>query len=401
MRRTTLFRLLAVLLLCGLAASLVLLRKDGAPRAMRTAPQPVRAATALRQDVPEYLAGLGTVRPSADALVQSRVDGTLIRLHFTEGQHVQAGELLAEIDPRPFEAEVAEARGTLAKDQALLDNARLDLGRYAALSRNKYIAGQEYTAQQAKVREYEGTVASDKAKLRAAELQLAYSRITAPVSGRTGLRQVEEGNMVRSSDSAGIVRVSEIQPCHVLFTLPESKLAVILEGARQHEEDSRMEVQVWDRNDSQMLDRGFLVSMDNSIDTATGTVKLKAEFANRERRLFPNQFVNARLLARTFRQAVTVPAAAIQLGMSGTYVFIIREGKVHMAAVEVPFSTDALAVVTTGLAADDRVVVDGVDRLREGSAVEVVAEVETPPAVRSGAGTDMPAADKDATPAAR
>lgn len=402
MRVFTPLRLLLALALCGLAAAIAFFPagKGGNPRDKDGMAQPVRAARAVTQDVPEYLSGLGTVQPSSDALVRSRVDGVLLRLHFTEGQHVREGDLLAEIDPRPFEADLAEARGTLMKDQAQLDNARLDLARYAKLSQNKYIAAQEYNTQQAKVREYEGIVAADKAKVRSAELQLTYSRITAPVGGKLGLRQVEVGNMVHSSDAAGIVRISEIQPCHVVFSLPESKLNVVLQGAKQRG-DTPMTVQAWDREEAALLGMGTLISMDNVIDTATGTVKFKAEFANTDRLLFPNQFINARLHARTFLNAVTVPAAAVQLGIKGKYVFLIREKKVHMVNVTVPFSNDDLAVITQGVKADDVVVVVGVDRLREGAPVDVVAMMETPRALPPQDGDEIPAAAKPAAPAAR
>lgn len=349
---------------------------------------PVRVATAVIQNVPHFFNGLGTVAPSSDVLVTSRVDGQLIRLHFKEGQHVNAGDLLAEIDPRPFQAALDEAEGNLAKDQAQLDNARRDLARYAKLAKGAFIAAQQYETQRALVRQYEGTVEADKAAVDSARLQLEYSRITAPVSGRLGLRNVDEGNQIKSSDSDGLVRITEVSPCDVLFTLPESQLPLVTKALRRREEDPALPplpVQAWDREQKHLLAVGTLLSLDNQIDAATGTVRLKARFPNKDGALYPNQFVNARLLVQTIKDAVTIPSSAVQLGARGSYVYVVSKNEAgedvaRVREVTPGISTDSLTVIDKGLKAGDVVVVDGLDRLRDGIKVKVAATVQTPKA---------------------
>lgn len=349
---------------------------------------PVRVATALAQNVPHFLNGLGTVIPSSDVLVKSRVDGQLVRLHFQEGQRVKAGDLLAEIDPRPFQAALDEAQGNLAKDQAQLDNARRDLARYAKLAKGDFIAAQQYETQRALVRQYEGTVEADKAAVDSARLQLDYSRITAPVGGRLGLRNVDEGNQIKSSDSDGLVRITEVSPCDVLFTLPESQVPLVARALREREENPSLPplpVQAWDREQKHLLAVGSLLSLDNQIDAATGTVKLKARFPNQDGALYPNQFVNARLMVRMLKDAVTIPASAVQLGSRGSYVYVVSKDDkgdkiAHVREVTPGISTDRLTVIDKGLKAGEVVVVDGLDRLRDGITVKVAATVETPKA---------------------
>ena len=349
---------------------------------------PVRVAPALAQDVPHFLNGLGTVLPSSDVLVTSRVDGQLQRLHFKEGQRVKAGDLLAEIDPRPFQAALDQARGTLAKDQAQLDNARKDLARYAKLAQGNFIATQQFETQRALVRQYEGTVEADKAAVDSAALQLSYSRITAPTSGRLGLRNVNEGNMIKASDTSGIVRITEVSPCDVVFTLPESQVPLVVQALRAHEDDvdrRPLPVQAWDREQKRLLDVGGLLSLDNQIDLSTGTVKLKARFPNTEGALYPNQFVNARLQVRVLKNAVTVPTSAVQLGSRGAYVYVAaKNGKgqdaVTVRTVTPGIATDALTVIDKGLEPGEQVVVDGLDRLRDGIEVKITASAETPKA---------------------
>ncbi|SDF41883.1 MdtA/MuxA family multidrug efflux RND transporter periplasmic adaptor subunit [Desulfovibrio legallii] len=416
-------RWLVPLLLIVLALAGWRLFFGGGRQGMPAGAAPVRVAVAATQDVPQFCNGLGTVLPSSDVLVTSRVDGQLLRLHFTEGQRVKAGDLLAEIDPRPFQASLDQALGTLTKDQAQLDNARKDLRRYAQLSKGDFIAAQQYETQRALVRQYEGTVAADKAAADAARLQLEYSRVTAPVSGRLGLRNVDEGNMIKSSSAEGLVRITEVSPCDVVFTLPESQVPLVVRALRRSEEEGSgpLPVQAWDREQKAQLGLGRLVSMDNQIDTSTGTVKLKASFPNADEALYPNQFVNARLLVRVLRGAVTVPASAVQLGTRGSYVYVLqaaesaaapaagkngaaaplaakaapaprpgaaKEGTaphnavktaaVSLRLITVGLTTDSLAVVEKGLAAGETVVVDGLDRLRDGSRVTVAASVPAP-----------------------
>ena len=376
-------RLLFVLVLLAIAAAaFVLLGKKGGRGPMPAPTVPVRVATVRQQSMPHFLNGLGTVTPSADVLVTSRVDGQLMRLHFTEGQHVNAGDLLAEIDPRPFEASLAEARGTLARDKAQLINARRDLDRYAKLAAGDYIARQQYESQRATVRQYEGTVAADEAAVQSAALQLEYSRIVAPVSGRLGLRNVDEGNMIKASDTEGLVRITEITPCYVIFTLPENRVPLVGAALRQTQEGAaRPLVQAWDREQKNLLAFGELLSMDNRIDQATGTVRLKAQFANDKLALYPNQFVNARVLVAELPDALTIPTAAVQLGSRGSYVYVIdKENIAHVRTITPGIATNSLTVVDKGLQAGEMVVVDGLDRLRDGLRVKIAATVETPQA---------------------
>lgn len=350
---------------------------------------PVRVATAISQTVPHYLNGLGTVQPSGDVLVKSRVDGELVKLHFQDGQRVKAGDLLAEIDPRPFQAALGQAMGTLERDKAQLDNARRDLGRYAKLAKGDYIAEQQYENQRSLVRQYEGTVEADQAAVDSARLQLEYSSIRAPISGRLGLRAAEEGNQIKASDANGIVRITEITPCDVIFTIPENQVGLVTAALAEREIEPGLpplRVEAWDREQKKLLDVGELISIDNQIDTATGTIRLKARFPNTKLQLFPNQFVNARLLARTIPDAVTVPAAAVQLGAKGSYVYALAPGESGNPEVEVAYyrevSPGILAggaqVIDEGLKPGERVVVDGVDRLRDGMPAKIAATMETP-----------------------
>lgn len=376
-------RLLFVLVLLAIAAAAFLLfGKKGGRGPMPAPTVPVRVVTVRQQSMPHFLNGLGTVTPSADVLVTSRVDGQLMRLHFTEGQHVSAGDLLAEIDPRPFEAALAEARGTLARDKAQLVNARRDLDRYAKLAAGDYIARQQYESQRATVRQYEGTVAADEAAVQSAALQLEYSRIVAPVSGRLGLRNVDEGNMIKASDTEGLVRITEITPCYVVFTLPENRVPLVGTALRRTREGAaRPLVQAWDREQKNLLAFGELLSMDNRIDQATGTVRLKAQFANEKLSLYPNQFVNARVLVAELPDALTIPTAAVQLGSRGSYVYVIdKENIAHVRTITPGIATNSLTVVDEGLQAGETVVVDGLDRLRDGLRVKIAATVETPQA---------------------
>ena len=377
-----------VLVLVGLVCWRLFFAGGQARKGMNMEIPPVRVAPALAQNVPHFLNGLGTVLPSSDVLVTSRVDGQLQRLHFQEGQRVKAGDLLAEIDPRPFKAALDQARGSLAKDQAQLDNARKDLVRYAKLAQGNFIATQQFETQRALVRQFEGTVEADRAAVDSAALQLSYSRITAPVSGRLGLRNVDEGNMIKSSDASGIVRITEVSPCDVVFTLPESQVPLVVQALRAHEDDvdrQPLPVQAWDREQKNQLDVGGLLSLDNQIDLSTGTVKLKARFPNTTGALYPNQFVNARLQVRVLHNAVTVPTSAVQLGSRGAYVYVTAKNDKGQDAVTVRpitpgITSNTLTVVDKGLEPGALVVVDGLDRLRDGIAVKVAATTETPKA---------------------
>lgn len=346
---------------------------------------PVRVAEAIVQNVPYYLNGLGTVQPSGDVLVQSRVDGQLIKLHFKDGQRVRAGDLLAEIDPRPFQTALEQAKGNLVRDRAQLENARRDLERYAKLAKGDYIAEQQYENQKALVKQYQGTVESDQAAVASAQLQLDYSRVKAPISGRLGLRAVDEGNQVKANDAEGIVRITETHPCDVIFTIPESQAPIVARALHAREKDhflAPLMAQAWDREQKKLLATGELVSLDNKIDAATGTVRLKARFPNNDEHLFPNQFVNVRLLVETLRDAVTVPASGVQLGSKGSYSYVLEKKEEKEIAIyrEITpgITVDNVTVIDSGISAGDIVVVDGVDRLRDDMPVRIAARMETP-----------------------
>ena len=332
---------------------------------------PVVAGVAAISDVNVHLSGLGTVIPLRTVSVRSRVDGELMKIHFTEGQTVKAGELLAEIDPRPFEVQLSQALGQLAKDQSLLANARIDLERYRTLFEQDSIAKQQVDTQAALVRQYEGTVRTDQAQVDNARLQLTYARITAPIGGRLGLRQIDPGNVVRAGDATGVVVITQLQPITVVFTIPQDNLPQVM---RRLASGDAIPVEAWDRENRSKLADGTLITVDNQIDPATGTVKLKAQFTNDDTLLFPNQFVNVRMLVDTRRQVVTVPTAALQRGAQGLYVYVVKDdATVTVRPVKTgPVDGDRVTV-ESGIAAGERVVVDGLDRLREGARVEIAS----------------------------
>ncbi|WP_313017832.1 MdtA/MuxA family multidrug efflux RND transporter periplasmic adaptor subunit [Atlantibacter hermannii] len=346
-------------------------RKAGGGRAGMRAPlAPVQAATAVREAVPRYLSGLGTVTAANTVTVRSRVDGQLMALHFQEGQQVKAGDLLAEIDPSQFKVALAQAEGQLAKDKATLANARRDLARYQQLSKTNLVSRQELDAQQALVNETLGTIKADEAAVASAQLQLNWSRITAPTEGRVGLKQVDIGNQISSGDTAGIVVLTQTHPIDVLFTLPESDIATILQAQKA---GKTLTVEAWDRTNKQKLSSGTLLSLDNQIDVTTGTIKLKARFDNQDDALFPNQFVNARMLVDTQQDAIVIPAAALQIGNDGHFVWVLNgDNQVSKHTVTTGIQDSEKVVIAAGLSAGDRVVTDGIDRLTEGAKVEVV-----------------------------
>ena len=320
-------------------------------------------------DIDITLAALGTVTARNTVTVKPRVDGQLVRINFREGERVKAGEVLAEIDPRPFQAQLDQVSGQLARDQALLANARLDLERYRGLLAKDSIAKQQVDVQEAQVRQYEGVVKADQALVDSAQLQLSFTKVTAPLAGRLGLRQVDVGNMVRSSDAAGLVVITQTQPINVLFTIPSDNLSPVVSRLRAGES---LTVEAFERDGKAKLATGHLQTVDNQIDTATGTVKLKAEFANADDRLFPNQFVNVRLRVETRKEALLIPLAALQRGTKGSFVYVVGpESAVSVRpVVPGPASGDVVAI-EQGLSAGEQVVTDGLDKLREGAKVEV------------------------------
>ncbi|MBG3131299.1 MdtA/MuxA family multidrug efflux RND transporter periplasmic adaptor subunit [Proteus mirabilis] len=331
---------------------------------------PVQVATSTQEDVPQFLSALGTVKATNSVTVTSRVEGQLMALHFTEGQHVQKGDLLAEIDSRPFEVQLAQAKGQLAKDQATLANARLDLVRYQKLAKTHLVSQQELDNQQALVKQSEASIRIDEATISNAQLQLTYSKITAPISGQVGLKQVDVGNYISGGSSTPIVVINQMDPVDVLFTLPEQDLANVIQ-ARKNNAD--LPVTALDRNNQFELAKGTLFSVDNQIDATTGTIKLKARFPQQETTLFPNQFVNVRLYVTTLEKAVVIPNAALQMGNEGHFVWVVdSEDKVSKLRVEVALQNAEKVVIASGLSADQRVVTDGVDRLTQGAKVDIV-----------------------------
>ena len=329
---------------------------------------PVSVATASRTDLPVRLTALGSVVAFNTVTVRPRVDGQLMRVLFQEGQFVQRGELLAEIDPRPFQVQLEQAEGQLARDQAQLANARVDLTRYETLLSEDSIARQNVDAQKSTVAQLEAALKVDQAAIDSARLNLTYSRITAPLSGRVGLRLVDVGNVVSASATTGLVVITQVDPIAVVFTLPEDALSRVLPRIRA---GVRLPVDAFDRSGATRLATGSVVTVDNQIDQSTGTVRLKAVFDNRDRALFPSQFVNVQMLADTERAQLLVPAAAVQQGPQGQFVYLVRDGKAVVQSVQVAEVEAERASIRSGLNAGDVVVTDGIDRLREGSRVEV------------------------------
>ncbi len=333
--------------------------------------QPVAAVSARLGDINIVQTGLGTVAALKVATVKSRVDGLLLNVGFQEGKIVKAGEVLAEVDPQPQKVALSQVEGQLARDQAQLANARLDVERYRTLLAQDSIARQQLDAQEALVKQFEGTVKVDQAQVDNAKLQLSYTRITAPIGGRLGLRQMDAGNIIRANDSAGLVVITQVDPITVVFTIPQDNLPRVL---KQLKAGAKLGVDAWDRDQKNKLASGFLLSSDNQIDTATGTIKMKAQFPNPDGMLFPNQFVNIRMVVDTKKGATVIPMAAIQRGARGTIIYVVKADKtISMRPVTLgPVENDMVAI-EGNVAPGEMVVVDGIDRLREGAKVEVTA----------------------------
>jgi membrane fusion protein, multidrug efflux system len=361
-----------------------------APGAKAAALGPVSVAVtaALKQNVPYYLSGLGTVTAFNTVTVKSRVDGELQKVNFVEGQFVKEGDLLAEIDPRPFQVALEQMEGQLFRDKAQLDNAHVDFKRYDQLAKEGVIASQQVDTQNALVAQLEGAVRADQAQIDNEKLQLVYCKITAPLSGRVGLRLVDQGNMIHATDANGLVVITQVQPIAVLFTLPEDNLPEVI----THMKNEELGVQAYSRDDQSMLATGRLLTVDNQIDPTTGTVRFKAAFDNKDLSLWPNQFVNTRLMLALRKDAVVVPLAAIQRGTQGSYVYLAKSGAAKLQPVKVDLEQGNIALIASGVSVGDQVVVDGQERLQDGTPVEVHNSGPTAPA--GGSGSSAPTAGK-------
>ncbi|HDR9697892.1 TPA: MdtA/MuxA family multidrug efflux RND transporter periplasmic adaptor subunit, partial [Burkholderia aenigmatica] len=347
-------------------------RGRGGPAAMANIPQPVQVASATQGEMPIVLSALGTVTPLANVTVKTQLSGYLQSVSFREGQIVKKGDVLAQIDPRPYQVSLENAEGTHARDSALLATARLDLKRYQTLLSQDSIASQTVDTQASLVKQYEGAVKTDQAAIDSAKLNLTYARITAPVSGRVGLRQVDPGNYVTPGDTNGLVVITQLQPMSVIFTTSEDNLPQIL---KQVNAGQKLSVTAYNRNNTVPLETGSLATLDNQIDTSTGTVKLRANFDNKEGMLFPNQFVNTRLLVDVMRNATIVPTSAVLTGSIGQFVYVVKpDNTVTVRKVATgPVDGERTSIVS-GVAIGERVVTDGSDRLREGAKISIPAD---------------------------
>ncbi|MHB0989765.1 MAG: MdtA/MuxA family multidrug efflux RND transporter periplasmic adaptor subunit [Burkholderiales bacterium] len=379
-----------IVLLIFLAAAYVVWQKHSVTAAHRKyndknaadKPVPVVIATSRTGDIDVLVDALGTVTARKTVTIKSLVDGQLVRVAFREGQSVKAGDLLDVIDPRPFQVALDQAVGQLMRDQALLQDAQLDLTRYQGLLAKNSIPSQQVDTQLALVRQYQGTVLTDRALIANARLQLVYSRITAPVTGRVGLRLVDQGNMVHASDTTGLVILTQTQPIDVVFPIPQQDLGEVEQQLRA---GKALEVDAYDQADQARLAMGALLAVDSQINVTTGTVNLKAVFANTDNTLFPNQFVNAHLRVKTLHDVVLVPVAALQTGTQGTFVFVAdAANSVWIQPVKTGPEVGETVAILQGLAPNQHVVVDGTDKLRAGSRIVPSLPGVARPAFRSG-----------------
>lgn len=342
-------------------------------------PVTVSVSPVLKGAFPVLVRAVGNVTPYNTVTVVPQVEGRLLRVHFREGDRVKAGDLLAELDARALEASLAEARATQAQNQAELKNAQADLARYQRLFRQDSVARQQLDTQQALVRQLQARSAADQAKVDSARVQLGYTKIHAPVSGRLGLIKTNVGAMIGPSTTDGLVSIVQADPISVVFGVPEVQLQSLRDAMAQQDMSGGLEVQAWDRTESRLLATGRLTTLDNQIDTTTGALRVRARFDNPGEQLFPNQFVNVRLTLQTLPGALSVPVDVVQFGNQGNYVYVVRDGKAHIQTVKLGASASDRVQVVDGLQAGEQVVLEGMDSLRDGSRVKIVAPVEGDP----------------------
>lgn len=353
-------------------------RKPAGPGAAAAAanpwmqPVPVRVVKAGTTDLKVQIKAIGTVTPLNTVVLQSRVSGPLQQVFFQEGQKVTAGDLLAQIDAAPYQVKLAQAEGQQQQNVAQLQNAQSDLALYEKLKQQNSISAQQYNQQQSLVNQLKGTLKSNQAQIDAAKLELSYTQIKAPISGRLGLRKVDPGNLVQANSSEGLVTITQSSPIAVQFTIPETQLEQVRAAVRS---GAKLSVEAWDRAEQQLISSGELTTLDNQIDLATGTLKLKALFANEQEQLFPNQFVNVRLNVAVQSGAVTIPQDAVQYGSQGTYVYSVdSKNKAQLKMLTLGPVDNGLVAVASGLAAGDLVILEGLDRLRPGRDVLVMTD---------------------------
>lgn len=345
-------------------------KTDGKPDKKGKGTSSVTAEPVILADIPVYLKGLGTVTGLRTVTVKSRVDGELLSVLYKEGAMVKEGDLLAEIDPRNFQIQLMQVEGQLLRDEALLKNAQLDADRYKTLLAQDSIAAQQVATQESLVKQYQGTVATDKAVVANAKLQLSYTKITAPISGRLGLRLVDQGNMIKASDTSGLAVITQVQPIAVVFTLPEDALPAVMPSLNT---GKPLAVEAFDRSGKNKLATGQLLAVDNQIDPSTGTVKLKSQFANTDGALFVNQFVNVRMLMNTLHSIPVIPSSTVQTGEKGSFVYVLKDDQtVTVRSVKLGTVQGENVAVMEGLKANELVVIDGTDKLREGAKVKRV-----------------------------
>lgn len=387
-------RLLPILIVLALIVAVILWAHPwGGPASKGpppTPPQPVGVATATSGNMPVILNALGTVTPFNTVTVMTQINGQLMSVGFKEGQMVEKGQFLAQIDPRPYQVALEQAEGQLAHDTALLHQAQSDLARYEKLKAQNSIAAQQVSDQQFLVQQYQGNLKTDQAAVDSAKLNLAYCHITAPITGRAGLLQVDPGNYVQTSNTNGIVVITQLDPISVIFSLPQNDIAAVTAAI---EAGPPLAVTLYDSSNTVLLATGTLSAMDNQINVSTGTVELRASFANPKNALFPNQFVNVDLLVKTLKNAVLVPSAAIERGAPGTFVYVVKpDNTVAVQKVTLGPSNGSETAITSGLSAGTKVVTDGADRLHPGAKITIVAPSTPSANTSAAAGLPAPAA---------